>query len=207
MGLLDLLGRTRPGAPGHRSRDQIRSDAQSVGFASDVCTVLREELETREEVRLTLLDAGARTAAGSNLIAQVFHRKSYSQIKLAVTALDIDPTHRESALERFPDLSYVVADVAEVSDSYDIVTCLHTLEHIADPGPVLEHLRRIARRLVVIAAPYEEVLDPAIPNPSRHLFSFDERFFEAHEPARLMVYRSPHWSSGDCFMAVYRTAA
>jgi len=177
-----------------------------MGFAADVCVLLREELETHEEIRLTLLDAGARTATGSNLMAQVFHRKSYSQIKIGVTALDIDPTHREDALRRFPDLDYLVSDVADVHDTYDVVTCLHTLEHIADPGPVLQHLRQIACRLVVIAAPYKEVLHPSIPNPANHLFSFDERFFAEHEPDRLVVYRSPHWSSGDCFMAVYRTA-
>jgi len=208
MGLLDLLGRGwAPGPAERRSRDQIRADAQSMGFAADVCAVLREELETCEEIRLTLLDAGARTATGSNLIAQVFHRKSYSQIKMAVTALDIDPTYRDDALRRFPDLEYVVSDVADVRKPYDVVTCLHTLEHLAEPGPVLEHLKRIARRLVVIAAPYRELLDESIPNPSKHLFTFDESFFEEHAPDRLIVYRSNHWSSGDCFMAVYRVTA
>jgi 2-polyprenyl-3-methyl-5-hydroxy-6-metoxy-1,4-benzoquinol methylase len=207
LGVLDLLSRTPLAVAARRSRNEIRSDAQSLGFHTDVCVVLREELETDHEVRLTLLDVGARTATGSNLMAQVFHPKSYSQIKITVTALDIDETHRDEALRRFPDIRYQVADVRDVKDQYDIVTCSHTLEHVVDPGPVLEHLRRIAKRLVVIAAPYRESLGEGIPNPSNHQFSFDDEFFARYEPHRMIVYRSPHWSSGDCFLAVYRLDA
>lgn len=189
-----------------RTRDEVRADSQSLGFAVDLCRVIQEELATEREIRLTLLDVGARTASGSNLIAQVFHPDAYTQIKLDVTALDLEATHAEEARVRYPAVRYRVGDVRSIRDRYDVVTCSHTLEHLADPGPVLEHLRTIARRLVIVAAPYDERLDGSRPNPSRHLFTFDEHFFARHPPARLEVFRSPHWSAGDCFLAVYEPA-
>ena len=87
------------------------------------------------------------------------------------------------------------------------MTCSHTLEHIADPGPVLEHMRSIAKGLVVIAAPYRRsARTDDVPNPSKHLYSFDDAFFDAHPPRRLEVYNSPHWYTSDCFIAVYDPA-
>lgn len=188
-------------------RNRIRAESQSLGFAVDLCRVLQEELATERPLRLTLLDVGARTASGSNLIAQVFHPDAYTLIKLDVTALDIEPTLAEFARAHYPDVEYVVADVMAFHGRYDVVTCSHVLEHLADPGTVLEHLRTIARRLVVVAAPYGEILDELNPNPSQHLFSFDERFFEEHPPKRLERFRSPHWVAGDCFVAVYEPTA
>lgn len=204
MALLDHLARF--GLVTSERRGQIRSDAQSLGFASDLCTVLRQELPTDGDVRLSLLDVGARTAAGSNLIAQIFHPASYVQIKLDVTALDLADDHAEEARTLYPDVRYRVGDVMQVADRFDVITCSHTLEHIADPGPVLAHMRSIANRLAVIAAPYREKLGPDIPNPSKHLYSFDDDFFEAHPPRRLEVYDSPHWYTSHCFVAVYDPA-
>jgi SAM-dependent methyltransferase len=201
MPLLDHLARF--GLLTTERRGQIRTDAQSLGFASDLCHVLQEELATDGTVRLSLLDVGARTAAGSNLIAQVFHPASYVQIKLDVTALDLEADHAEEARALYPEVRYRVGDVREVTDRFDVVTCSHTLEHLADPGAVLEHMRAIAKRLVVIAAPYKEELGPDIANPSKHLYSFGDAFFEAHGPRRLDVYNSPHWYTSDCFVAVY----
>ena len=204
MSILDRVRRL--GRVSSERRSQIRSDSQSLGFAVDLCHILQEELATDDTVRLSLLDVGARTAAGSNLMAQVFHPESYVQILLNVTALDLDDAHQEEAGALYPDVLYRVDDIRDVRDRYDVVTCSHTLEHLAEPGPILEQMRSIARRLVVIAAPYRERLDASIPNPSRHLYSFDDDFFESHPPRRLVVYNSPHWYASDCFVAVYDPA-
>jgi len=197
--LIHALVRPRGSAVyGRRLRDN-----QSVGFAIDLCHLLQEELTEPGEIRLSLLDVGPRSASGSNVVAQVFHPESYSRVKLDVTALDIEDELQLHATINYPDVSYRVGDVMDSSQRFDVVTCSHTLEHLAAPGPVLDHLRRIARQMVVIAAPYRERLHPSIPNPSCHLYSFDDAFFAEHVPRRLIVYSSPHWSSGDCFIAVY----
>jgi len=41
------------------------------------------------------------------------------------------------------------------SRSFDVVTCLEVLEHLRDPRPAVEELRRVARRAVVMSVPYE----------------------------------------------------
>jgi hypothetical protein len=146
---------------------------------------------------------GARTASGSNLMAQVFHPDSYSRLKLAVTALELTSGLEKTARRLYPDVAYRVGDVMKLTERFDVVTCSHVLEHVADPGAMLDHLRAIARRLVVVAAPYRERLDPAKPNTSRHLHSFDEQFFATRVPRRLSVFSSPHWSGSECFVAVY----
>lgn len=38
-------------------------------------------------------------------------------------------------------------------DSFDVVTCSHTLEHVLDPARAVAELRRVARRLLFVAVP------------------------------------------------------
>lgn len=54
-----------------------------------------------------------------------------------------------------PDLPVDVHDdVAKIeSGSYDVVTCFDVIEHVQDDRAFLNHLRRIARRLVVVTTP------------------------------------------------------
>src|SRR5690606_22540386 len=37
--------------------------------------------------------------------------------------------------------------------SFDVVTCSHTLEHIIDPSDAIRELKRVARRLLFIVVP------------------------------------------------------
>lgn len=181
-------------------RRHLRDDAQSMGFAIDVCRVLWQELEGSETRHLTLLDVGARTASGSGLIASVFHPASSSSLTFEVTALDVDPYWYSRAAVSHPNVTYLVGDVMDHTSIYDVVVCSHTLEHLADPGPVLEQLRSLARRLVVIAAPWRE--SPATRLPY-HRFTFDEAFLREHPPYRFDTFHHPHWSGGPCFVACY----
>lgn len=181
---------------------EIRDDSQSIGFAVDLCRVLQEELASTEHQTLTLLDVGARTGAGSDLIARVFHPQSWSRLRLSVTAIDnVDAWYPRAALAH-PSIEYRVCDAFDLHEQFDVVVCSHTLEHTDDPGRLLEKLLRLSRRLVVIAAPWKEPVETRLPY---HLYTFDEQFFERYPPARLETYLSPHWSGGECFIATYDT--
>ena len=196
--MLRALHRAR--ASTERGQQDIRDDSQSVAFAVDLCRVLQEELASTEHQALTLLDVGARTGTGSDLIARVFHPKSWSRLSLAVTAIDIDrAVHARAALSH-PRIDYQLRDVFDVDERYDIVVCSHTLEHTDDPGRLLEKILGLARRLVVIAAPWKEPEATRLPY---HLYTFDERFFERYPPSRFETYLSPHWSGSECFIAAY----
>lgn len=183
-----------------RGQRHIRDDSQSIGFAVDVCRVLQEELASPAQQSLTLLDVGARTAAGSDLIARVFHPRSWSRLHFAVTAIDVEPSWYPRAALSLPRVDYRVGDVFDLEEQYDVVVCSHTIEHTEDPGRLLEKLLGLARRLVVIAAPWKEPEATRLPY---HLHSFDERFLERYPPVRFASYVSPHWSGGECFIAAY----
>ncbi len=184
---------------------EIRADAQSLGFAVDLCHVLQREWgHLNADTRMTLLDMGARSATGSNLIAQSFHPHSWSRLKLEVTALDIEPIYAAGAHDRFPDVDYRVGDVLDLEGQWDIVTCSHTLEHLTDPRPVMRKLLALARKQVVIAAPWTE---PTASRADGHLFTFDEHFFEDFPATHFEAYRSPHWHDSECFIASYTLRA
>jgi 2-polyprenyl-3-methyl-5-hydroxy-6-metoxy-1,4-benzoquinol methylase len=185
-----------------RGTRHIRDDSQSIGFAVDLCRVLQRELASTEQQTLTLLDVGARTAAGSDLIARVFHPNSWSRLRFAVTAIDnVDAWYARAAVS-LPRLDYRVCDAFDIDEQFDVVVCSHTLEHTDDPGRLLEKLLSTARRLVVIAAPWKEPVETRLPY---HLFTFDEQFFERYRPTRFETFLSPHWSGGECFIAAYDT--
>lgn len=97
-----------------------------------------------------------------------------------------------------------MCDDFDLDEEFDVVVCSRTLEHLEDPGRMLQKLLSTARRLVVIAAPWKEPVESRLPY---HLYSFDEQFFERYPPTRFESYLSPHWHSGECFIASYDTRA
>jgi SAM-dependent methyltransferase len=62
-------------------------------------------------------------------------------------------------LDRNPDsAARVIGSVDNLpfdSHSFDVVTCLEVLEHLADPAAAVRELARVARRAVVVSVPHE----------------------------------------------------
>lgn len=138
-------------------------DAQSVSFMIDLIPyftdILRDDDNYEYWVKdvLSFLDVGARTAAGSDLLGSLFfggacRRQAY------VDVLDIDSTFADyvKATKRFVR-DYLVMDIAQVPDkSYDYVFASHVIEHISDPLPFCNELRRIAKKKVICYLPFDE---------------------------------------------------
>jgi 2-polyprenyl-3-methyl-5-hydroxy-6-metoxy-1,4-benzoquinol methylase len=137
---------------------QLRNvfDVQSCVFTCEILPALWG-LYPSGQHRLSLLDVGPRTGAGTGLLQYLHHPESFSRIKLHTTAIDIDPTYKDYAAVHSPDVEYLVGDIFDVSLSrtFDVVLCSHTLEHLAEPLPFLRRLQALSKAWVIIACPFD----------------------------------------------------
>jgi 2-polyprenyl-3-methyl-5-hydroxy-6-metoxy-1,4-benzoquinol methylase len=62
------------------------------------------------------------------------------------------------AKKKHPELLFQMGDVGRIpytSASFDLVLCLEVLEHVREPIPALEELRRVSSRHCLISVPNE----------------------------------------------------
>lgn len=177
-----------------------KADPQATGFMVDLMGMLRQTLLPRLiGQRLSVLDLGAKSGAGSELLAYLGQNNSFSKLKFEVTCADIDPTFKAYSQAKHPHLEYLAADVFSVGRQWDVVICSHVVEHVPDPLAFVERLRSITRRHIVLAFPYMEDPNNLIPG---HLHSLGHDFLRALAPARYEVYEGLFWSQSLCCVAV-----
>jgi SAM-dependent methyltransferase len=64
----------------------------------------------------------------------------------------VDIKHSDDSIE----YTYLKANIETLpfdDNSFDVVTCCHTLEHILNPHKAIEELKRITRKILIIAVP------------------------------------------------------
>jgi 2-polyprenyl-3-methyl-5-hydroxy-6-metoxy-1,4-benzoquinol methylase len=182
-----------------------KADPQAVGFMVDILGALRATLLPRHiSQRLSVLDLGAKSGAGSQLLGYLGQSGSFAKIKFDVTSADIDPTYQAYAAAKHPQVEYLNADVFEAGRQWDIVICSHVIEHIPDPLAFIARLRTIARRYIILAFPYME--DPANLIPG-HLHSLGHGFLRQLAPASWEVYEGLFWGQSLCAIAVLDVGA
>lgn len=181
-------------------RMENQYDNSSIMFAIEILPTLWSLLEGVNE-RVTLLDVGARTGAGTHLIAYLHQELASSRIKISATALDTDSQYYDYARKNYPFSNYTVGDIFEMSDDskFDIVLCSHTIEHVPNPKDFLAQLIKLAKRYVIIACPFDEV--NRIPG---HVNTFQKDFFESTGAISLKVYKAMGWHQSPACIAVYR---
>lgn len=178
---------------------------QSVQFMIDCLPAIRDLLRdpTLPEP-VSVLDVGTRSGAGANLLATL-HRAHMMGPALRVDALDILPDFKAYADAVFPDLcEYLVGDIFELDRgrNWDLVTCSHTIEHLADPRPFILELQRRARKWLLLYAPYEE----RKPDGVEHLTRITRDFVQSFDPLRFDVFTSPGWQKPgepDCRVVLF----
>lgn len=178
-------------------------DVQSCMFTSEILSTIWD-LYPEGKHNISVLDVGTRTGAGSELIRYLHNTASFSRLKVRITALDISSEFLDYAKVHFPDLTYVVQDILAptFTDTFDVVLCSHTLEHLADPNPVVARLKQLACDWVVIATPFEE--KDLIKG---HLSSIGFKFLERHNACRTKVYRSMTWHQSMACIATLKGKA
>ena len=177
---------------------------QSMVFYMDIIAVLQEHLPSYHQ--LEILDVGARTGAGANLLGYTYSSNSYSRIKANVTALDIEDRFVAYAEKKFPWISsYIVQDIAKLDRVWDVVICSHTIEHVANYKDFVHHLRLRAKKFVVLLAHYDEAnckLIKGLEMCEGHVNSIDHGAIAEFEPIFLRIYRSLVWHQSLAFLAL-----
>jgi SAM-dependent methyltransferase len=120
----------------------------------------------------TVLDAGCGVGWGSVVLADAG--------AASVVGVDINPQALASARERAGDraATFVQGDLQELpfeDDAFDLVVCFEAIEHVPDPGRVLDGIRRVLAPggLLVISSPNRGVY-PACNPHHIHEYASDE---------------------------------
>lgn len=165
---------------------------QSMQFMIDCLPTIRELIQgwPRDRV-LEVLDVGTGSGAGANLLATL-HRSVFFGVQMKVDALDISSSYKAYADVHFPDINYVVGDLFDLPPdrTWDLIICSHVIEHLADPFPLINEIRRRARHWAVFCAPFEEKN-----RLEGHLISITARTIErlGIQPLSVKVMTSPGW--------------
>lgn len=177
---------------------------QTMVFYMDIISAIQDYFKGYHSI--SILDVGARTGAGANLMGYIFSDNSYSRIKANVTALDIEDRFAAYANKKFPWVSsYIVKDIYDLDEKWDVVVCSHTIEHVPNYGKFVKQLRASARKLVVLLAPYDEAnskLIKGIEMCPGHINSIDHNSIVEMEPLSLKIYRSLVWQQSMAFIAL-----
>lgn len=78
--------------------------------------------------------------------------------QLRIQGLDYDWPAVRQARAKHPGVLFQLADISRLpyaSASFDLVLCLEVLEHLVEPLPALEELRRVTGRRCLISVPNE----------------------------------------------------
>jgi 2-polyprenyl-3-methyl-5-hydroxy-6-metoxy-1,4-benzoquinol methylase len=174
----------------------LESDSvpQSLQFMIDILPTIRRLTNGWPKRRiLRVLDVGAASGAGSNLLATM-HSGYFFEVKMSVDALDTEPRFKPYADQHFPKIKYIVGNIHEFDKTatWDLIICSHTLEHIPDYQSFVSELQRRARYWVLIYSPYDERHRIAV-----HVNSFNEDTFKDREPIISQLIESPGWRTLD----------
>jgi len=93
--------------------------------------------------------------------------------KYPVTGVDIALS---SSLQSMKNLRFQMADVSKLpfpDRSFDTVVCAHTLEHVVDIITVIQELRRVSKKRLIIVVPMQK---PYLYTPDLHIHFFPYPF-------------------------------
>lgn len=171
---------------------RLRCDSQSVHFYSDISHFISRRL--KGALTLSLLDVGGRTGIGTALLRLLHHPSAFTTLKFdPVTSLDLDPDLPRIASKEFKDINAVQMNIFDLEpDSYDIVVCSHTIEHVPDMEGFIAQLEIIARKYVVLACPIDEKL----PLSDGHLRTITRDHMTSLGYDDIEVYESFHFHNG-----------
>jgi len=185
-----------------RRKFEFASGAQSIQFMADILPFLHRNMERHYDRfdQLKLLDVGAGSAAGTQLLAQL-HSDTMIWSRLAVDAIDYVPWRQRWVWVHYPQVNYQVLDSAALpARQWDFVVCSHVIEHLDDPRQMIDDVLRACRGFAFIYAPYNEIeLSPG------HCSVITEKTFAPHGPCEVHLLESmAYYGAGRrCILAIF----
>lgn len=161
--------------PEHMSGELIEAEHQA-----------RYRLAMQMAAGRDVLDAACGVGWGSALLKQAGAR--------SVHGLDIAPDAIQSARDRAGDCEFVIGDLMDLpypDDSFDLVACFETIEHVEDPMRALDEIRRVLRPggFALISSPNPDVYPAGNPFHVRELAADELRDAASERFSNVSLWR------------------
>jgi len=182
-------------APAHKpSHDLVWLETcfnvQSEQFMIDCLPMIDKLLaDYPAEKPIRVLDVGTGSGAGANLLARLY-AGTFLGHSMIVDTIELAHSLERYAKAKFPAINYMVGDVLDLRPEHpwDLVVCSHTIEHIKDYSNFIQHLQTLAKKWVLLYAPWKE--------QNRihcHVVTIDEPFLREVGAVEVEIINSPGW--------------
>ncbi len=148
-----------------------RGWVQSRVFMVSIIKVLHRLYEFNAKKPRTLLDVGPHYLGGTTLLQELHSENSFTRLKLHVSAIDLNEKFKKAGEQIAPDIPYIIGDVKDLKEPFDIVLASHVIEHVEDMVAFGNLLKSKAREYAIFACPWRE--NPVSTNG--HLHSIDKK--------------------------------
>ena len=179
-------------------------------FGVDLFNVIAQELfSVPFGSKMTLLDVGAGSGAGTALLASLFSHP-WAGYEIACEALEPSREWAELYPALYSGVPLRAERLEDIPDrSYDIVTASHVIEHIErdQVAAFIRKLASVARRFAVVTCPWQEP-EPVHPE---HRFSVRQDLVDEVAPDAIKIFRSLGWHNPSlaeplqCIAMVFRS--
>ena len=164
--------------------------AQTLQFAIDCVPELHRILlrHYKRADHLSLLDVGAGSGVGANLIASL-HADRMIYSKIDVDAIDYIDKRLLWAKMQYPKVNYTVEDLYNLKDrKWDFIFCSHCLEHVPSPREFCQKMVELCKGFVFVYTPYNE-----IELMTDHINTITEEFYGDFNVDRIQIFKSMAW--------------
>lgn len=180
--------------------DKYDGDKQTAFFVQTAINAFPEWIKKELlENELTISDLGCAEGSGTALLA-------YNFPLCQVVGYDFSEAAVDLATKRHPNCQFVVGDITKEIKQADIVFCSNVIEHMQEPGKIMDSLLNATIRHAIIVLPFRDKL-----GHKEHFRSFDEHFFPLKTSKHYLSYfkiidcsrdQSPYWP-GEQIIAIY----
>ncbi len=156
----------------------------------------QEEITTNA---YSICDVGCALGDAVDVLVNTFPQSTIHGIDFSKEAIT-------KAKKFYPDYSFEVADMHDLTTQYDVIFSSNTLEHFHDPFPIMQKCMEQAKKYLVLLLPFQDDT-----GTYEHFFRFDyEHFPETMDDGRLTFLNEidcsqiagTHWNAKQ-ILAIY----